>query len=188
MSLADDIAEVRTIASEGYKAFMKSFLIYTDFRSDNDLLDQDQVENATLGEPFRLSTLPAESINTYKTGISLDSLTTVTDVYLFPVLFNGVIKLFLEVSKSETDTFEINSLGQGWFANEIINLLSRYPSSAGYSLNIVLNDQLHKYLVHVPEVSRDNLTIITPNQDYSTLSHIDETIDVLKVELNELYN
>jgi hypothetical protein len=106
---------------------------------------------------------------------------------MFPVLFNGIIRLFLDVSKYGTDTFEIGSLGQGNCAVEMNRILAQYPVKKRYMPILIQNFQTHKYFVYIPQKSKDNLTPVdSQNRSYSSLNNAENVLENLSVELKEM--
>lgn len=184
---ANEREEAIKVAHAGFKDFINGPLAQKQFRKGHGLLETDQVEQATLGEPLILYSLPPDNIRNYENGTAIHQCAVKTGIYLFPVLFDGAAKLFMEVSTYGTDHLQIGMLGNSWLAEEISSITDQYPATEGYSIMLIQNYQTHRYMFHVPGNGKDNLTIIDPRiskqQGYAALSSAEKTIAQLRKEL-----
>lgn len=175
------------VATRGYHQFLNKCLD-NEARINYGLTENDRVENAELDVPFKLMEIPPSLVTQYRGEENIVSMLTPVETYLFPVTFNGQIKLLMTVDKYEgRDSFEIGSLGYVWLANELGAVLDLWPREKGYNPVLCNNFQTQTYAFHIPEKGASNLTLIDPlsadRRAYATLSSAKETMSVLKVRL-----
>jgi len=160
----------------------------------------DSLECAYLGKPFNLYTIAPSKISHFKTGDSVSSIISKTNLWYFPVMLNHKIKSILVVDKLNNKWLAV-SLGYTNLAMEIVKIRQQWPESKGFNLKIIVVFQANKYLFTIPEIDGYNLTLIDyPNEkerqklshkissnkndlnnfNYSTLDEISKIVEILK--------
>lgn len=188
LSYADQLNEAKKVAQEGYILFLKGPLNNANFRAAHGLSGYDNGDKVTLGEPLPLYSIFNEKVTGYTEGSPLENLYEKTDVIMFPVLFDGRAKLILKVSHYGTDQLQIGSLGESALAAQLDAIQKQYPSTNGFTVMVLSNNQTHSYLLHIPQLKNDNLTIIKAGNGYATLTTVAETMQMLKMQLQEMMN
>lgn len=186
---ADSYDSAVAVANAGYKEFLHTPLLDKNFCKEHHVTKKDLNGAITLGKPYQLYCMTPEHIRSYKTGMPVSQLAEKTNIFMFPVLFDGQAKLFLDVFKSDAGKFEIGSLGKSTLCKEIAAIQALYPSSDGFTLELIQNYQTHRYLVHMPQINQDNLTIIEMGKfavrNYGQLASSSKSMERMKLLLEE---
>lgn len=181
----DDAAEAKRAAEKGYYNFLKLCLSAKDAHKRHRLDNEDNVENAQLGEPIPLVHLTAEKVHAYSDGSVKDVLTW-GSIYYVPVSFRGEEKLMLTVRKFSPDgEYEIAALGDGLLLKQIHAFRSIYRQAE--ELILCFNPDTRTFLFHMPSKDETNLTPVDftlPSKrrgsEYSTLSTAKDELPALK--------
>lgn len=181
-------AGAQKIAEQNYRAFLEE-CIDDIARKRWNLNAEDNAESAELGTPLPLMQLSPDTILNYKSEGKLESLVSFSNTYLYPVMFNGVIKLIMTVDKfADNDTYEIGSVGHIHLAGEIQNILKHWPQKQGYTPILCMNYQTQTYAFSIPQLDFVNLTVIDPhNTDinrYRRVTAIDHAMLAFRHELD----
>jgi len=145
----------------------------------------DDLSKAILGAPFRLYSLPVESITHYKAESTLRSMIQETDMWYFPITIGGTVKMMLYVGK-RNGTWERAGLGSAGLAREMQNLAVRYSPTQGYTPILVQQRNTGSYLFSVPQINAYNLTeaysgsAAADPRRYATLKSLSTTVPELR--------
>ncbi|MDJ0766323.1 MAG: hypothetical protein QNJ97_25310 [Myxococcota bacterium] len=177
-----------SVAQDGFKDFLDRALT-PHAKKMHALAPQDNSHNAALGRPYLLHEIIPEKVNrcVNQTCGSPQSLSTPFEVYMFPVLFDGDIKLMLTVYKNQkTGEFQIGSLGDKWLARELSAILALWPTGQ-YPLELYKSNQAQTYAFSIPSYATPNLTLIDPENrdtaDYRKLTPLADVVGVLKTRI-----
>lgn len=181
------LAEVKTVAEEGYKKILSSFDAVD--RARFQLNETDLVEEAELGEPFKLQIMDSKVIRNYAdySDKKVQDLTVAIENYMVAVKFNGVSKLFVTVCKFKgKSSYEIASIGDVPLAQKIDQVSASWNRS-NTEVVLIQNPESHAYMFHVPSVDETNLTIIdvrsSSRKDYRSLSTVGNAVATLLTHL-----
>lgn len=97
LSAEDVPPEVKAAAEQGYRSLLGA--IPADALSHFNFTNADQVKQATLGEGFRVHTIPPESILAYDGKTSVHELIVPTSIWFFPVISDGQARTLITVDK-----------------------------------------------------------------------------------------
>ncbi|MEN6438545.1 MAG: hypothetical protein ABFD97_08175 [Syntrophobacter sp.] len=111
LSARDVPPEVKAAAEEGYRSLLES--IPPDALSHFNLSNTDEVNQAVLGEGFRVHTIPPESILSYDGKTSVHELILPTQIWFFPVMSRGRIRALLTVDKVGNEYKAVSIGGSG---------------------------------------------------------------------------
>ncbi|MDJ0761835.1 MAG: hypothetical protein QNJ97_02505 [Myxococcota bacterium] len=191
---AQDAIKPRTtratvVAEQGFRDFLTRALTETT-RKRFDLAPNETAKNATLGSPLRLNVIVPNKVAACRDGKckSPDALSNPIDTYLFPVKFNGQLKLFMSVDRYKNrDDFEIGSLGYKALARELTTVFKKWPRSQN-AFKLYVCDQAQTYAFSIPELGPDNLTLIDFSRGdrikYGELSTMAQTIQILQKRIS----
>ena len=190
-SFAGSIEHVTEIAESGYKSFIHHPLKNESFCKQHGISVQDLEGPIQLGKPVHLISLSDAEIAAYTFERPVADIGQETEIYMFPLLFNGKPKLFLDVGTYGTNRFEIGSLGQSELCNEVGKVWARYTTQKGYSMVLFQNYHTQKYFFHIPQLYTNNLTLLSSEESkkrngYATLTTAKESLSILQQLLNEL--
>lgn len=184
----DDLKKIKDIAEMGFKEFIQGPLSLKNFCVEHGITLSDLEGDITLGEPIQLYSISDKKILTYSQQRSVSEVINKTDIYMFPLLFNGTPKLFLDVSKYGTDNYEIGALGQSWLSREYHKVRNQYNKKRNLSIILCQNYHTHAYLFHLPDIDQTNLTLLDPeisrNLGYFRVSSVKESMTHLKEKLD----
>ncbi len=119
----------------------------------------DSLELACLGKPFNLHKIAPSEISQFKSGDSVSSIISKTNLWYFPVLLNNKIKSLLVVDTLNGKWAAV-SLGYTNLAKELAKIRQQWPESKGFTPKIIIVFQANKYLFTIPEIDEYNLTLI----------------------------
>ncbi len=97
LSAQDVPPEVKAAAEQGYRSLLDA--IPSDALSHFNFTNAGQVKQATLGEGFRVHTIPPESILAYDGKASVHELMVPTSIWFFPVISEGQARTLITVDK-----------------------------------------------------------------------------------------
>lgn len=142
--------DIRNAAKEGLKTLLSgslSSMQQLGFKS------QDEVNNAQVGEGFRLYTIhPANLMNESITP-EFQNLVTSTDQWQFLVRTGGKAAALLTVDRLN-GTWLPTSIGSSALAQALSDVLSAWPSSAGYRCRLIRVYQARSDLIEISRVGR----------------------------------
>lgn len=190
--LATAPEEVKSAARSGYKDFIQVPLRQPGFCADHGISEKDLKSVITLGQPYQLRSMAPEHIRGYIYGVPVGNISEKTNIYMFPVLFDGQPKLLLDVCDFGTGCFEIGSLGQSWLCRELNDIESTYAIAGDQPLQLIQNYQTGRYLVHIPKIDQKNLIIVEPciceKNRCKPLPTVELTMERMNFLLDEVLN
>lgn len=195
ISLYADLAEAKQAAQNNYKDFLELCLTSEGAYSRHRLSSDDDYKTATLGEPYPVELITNESISQYEDGDKVSDILTWNNTYLFPVVFNGEMKLMLTVRKySKEGNYQIGALGNRSLATQLgyhkKNWEKENGARSSYNPTLCLNQDTKCYSIHVPEKDATNLTIIDFSQkaykEGNTFNALETTISTIKDQLKSV--
>jgi len=103
----------------------------------------DELEIATLGEPYRVHTITPQSLKSYEEGARLSSLIAETNLWFFPIVVNGEARTILTVDFFE-GRWQAVGIGSTPLAGRLQSLSTQLPNllkdkggSGGFSMKFV---------------------------------------------------
>ena len=178
--------QARTAAENGYKKFLSECFIHS-HRGNFNLSSQETVENASLGEPIELMDLTVDKIVSYQHGDGVSKLLIKRHSFLFPVYFDGEMKLILTVHKYVSlgyDHYEIAALGSQWLAEEIKKIQRTMPLPFNAAMIVADCYEANAYVYTFPDLNDQNLGFIDISgenrNDYSKYLQVDECVEIMK--------
>jgi len=189
-AMANDLSDAYATAQAGYKNFLRVPLQQKDFCEEHSITKNDSNGTITLGVPFQLHSMTPDHIRSFRAGIPVSQLSEKTNIYMFPVLFNGQPKLILDVCKFvDQQKFEISSLGDSLLCKELSAISASYKPTDGFSVQLIQNYQTGRYLFHIPQLDSENLTLIdtrrSSERSYKQLSLSSKIMEHMKILLQE---
>jgi len=172
-----------------------------DSRADYGFIPTDEPDQLSLGTPFKLYTITPASIFAYRSGDTVSSLLTETDLWYFPVISEDQIRSILVVEQSDNQ-WQAVSLGQAPLAAELDRIKRVWPVEDGFNPRLIVVYQAKQFFFTVPERGEFNLTLIstesTTAEDrsdttgkYSSLDKLEQVIQrlapVVETSLQERY-
>jgi hypothetical protein len=152
---------------------------------ENDSLDQ-----AYPGYPFKLYLLTNESILNYTRGSDVSAVLSQTNEWYFPVMIGENTKTILKVAKMK-NSWQAVGIGMAEIAVELGKIRKQWPPEQGYAPLLAVCDEASCYLFTVPQYDSKNLTVIThwakeeESKDYSKLEDSGDFIEGLKSRIEE---
>jgi hypothetical protein len=147
----------------------------------------DSHENASLGAPFQVNELVPDAVSecVNKTCRSAEVVSVPRETYLFPLSFDGEMKLILSVYKDPSDgQFKLGYLGNRTLAAELEQIFQVWRPDA---VKLFVNHQSHGYYFSVPSTTAPNLTLIdrggAAGASYGTLTPLDNAIPELNAKI-----
>ena len=116
--------------SDYLQAIPPTDLSYFNFQS------LEQVEQATLGDPFMIYTIDPYDILAFKGDTPVRYLLQETGIWMFPVMAEGKMRTFLKVEKRD-QKWQAISLGASGLCEEWDNIAAAYPADKNYTLKMV---------------------------------------------------
>jgi hypothetical protein len=116
----------------------------------------ERVDQARVGDPFRLYTITPAALAGYATGDGVSSVLTPTETWFVPVVLGGKIRSILTVDGTGGDCRAV-ALGKAPLAVELNKVLKRWPNSSGYEIQLVAVFQANAYFFAVPRLDDRNL-------------------------------
>jgi hypothetical protein len=104
--------------------------------SNFNFADKDEIKSATLGEGFRVFTIPPELIVNYNPGLAIEDMVMPTPIWFFPVLVSGEARALITVDLLDGQ-YQAVSLGGRGVAKEWAAASAKWPASAGYQNTFV---------------------------------------------------
>ena len=161
---------------------------------DHGFQENDPLDQAYLGEPFKFCLLTADAILNYTSYNDVNSVLIQTDEWYFPVMIGDNVRTVLIVAKME-GSWKAVFLGRGKLAVELGKIRKQWPLEQGYTPLLVVANRPYRYLFTVPQYDSKNLTIITPSwviaegkgvdKDYSKLEYLEDFIAEAKSEIKK---
>lgn len=183
---ADDVAKAARIGLDHYLA-----RAVADGAEKYGFGPGERIDQARIGEPFRLYAVAPDALAGYKTGDGVSSIVTPTETWLVPVIRDEKIKAILTVDGSG-GSYRAVALGMAPLAVELNKVLKRWPRSSGYDVRLVAVFQAAAYFFTVPRLGDRNLTPFVfagkgfgwnpeaPEADYSAPVDIQTTAEALQ--------
>ena len=119
----------REAGENGYKSFLKS--IPLENLKDFNFSDQDEIDQAVIGDPFKVYTIKPEEILNYNPDTSVEGIISQTSKWFVPVISKGETRTFLIVDLIEGE-WKAVGIGSSGLAKEWASALKTYPSSQGF--------------------------------------------------------
>jgi hypothetical protein len=145
--------EVKRAAEKGLPDFLGA--IPKEYLDEYGFRNVDELEKATLGEPYRVYTVIPQSLEAYDKKTKLSSLLYDIDLWYFPVVVEGEARTILQVGLSEQQ-WKAKDLGGTSLAQalqsleaQLPNLLKNEDVSNGYTAKLVRIYPQHQVFVAV---------------------------------------
>lgn len=122
-------AEVRSAAIKGLPTFLKT--ISKDDIKNYGFSKQEEVEHATLSDPFKVYTIEPEKILDYDDKTSVLEIISPTSLWEFPVMSKGTIRTLLTVDLMN-GIWEAVGIGSSGLAKRWDFIMKNWPSVEGY--------------------------------------------------------
>lgn len=126
--------EVVEAAEVGFPRFLEA--ITDTLLTSYNFNSREEIQQASLGEPFQVHTILPERIIDYKGGTPILKIVSPTSLWLFPVMSNHQIRALLTVDLIN-DTWQATAIGSSGLAAQLSSALRRWPSSDNYDYIIV---------------------------------------------------
>jgi len=95
-----------------------------------------ELNRATLGEPFRIFTITTQDILSYDGQTQIGELITAIDIWYFPVMVEGRARTLLGVEKTG-GVWKAASIGSSQLAEEWSRVQETYPTQLGFQKKFV---------------------------------------------------
>jgi len=130
----EELEEVRRAAEGGLPSFLKTIPI--EDLEEYGLSDQRELNQAMVGNPFRIYTVAPESILDYSREMSLEEIISPTSVWLFPVIVKAETRALLTVDVMGGEWRAV-AIGRSGLAKQWASVVEFWPSSEGYEHTFV---------------------------------------------------
>lgn len=117
----------------------------------------DNLSKATLGTPFQLYNLSADSIRNYKDNTPIRSIITESLMWYFPVMIDNTVKMVMYVGKKDSVWMRAG-LGSAGLAKHLQDITTRWSPTKGYTPILIHQFDIGAYLFSIPQVDNFNLT------------------------------
>ena len=97
---------------------------------------EEDLANATLGDPVRVYTISPDGLFGYTEKMELSSLLSPTDLWFFPVLYLGDVRTILTVDKMNGELKAV-AIGSSGLARQLKEVQDTWPESEGYEHTFV---------------------------------------------------
>jgi hypothetical protein len=150
--------------------------------------ESDSLNQAYLGEAFRLYWISRDVILNYQRNTPVESVLSKTDLWHFLVMIDEEVKAILTVDKMK-GSWQAVALGQANLATELGKIRQQWPREKGYTPLLITCYQPYVHLFTVPQYDAYNLTFLSlpgvesageEGIDYSTLSDVYNVIKELR--------
>jgi hypothetical protein len=182
-------AEVINVAYDNFSEFLTS-AVTEDTKTMAGFSTGDNLKKAVLGIPFRIFHLSADSIRNYDGKAPLRSIVTETNMWYFPIVIDGTIKVMLYVGKKD-GVWMRAGFGSAGLARQIQAITSQWSPSEGFTPIIVQQQNIGAYFYSIPQVNNSNLTETTAiipktglNKRTSQLKPLTTTISSLRSRIS----
>ena len=119
--------------------------------------EDDPLNQAYSGEPFKFYLLNNEAALNYTRGSDVSSMLTPMDTWYFPVMIGEDTKSVLKVAKMD-GSWKAVSLGVARLAVELGKIRKQWPLEQGYTPLLTVCHEISRYLFTVPQYDSTNLT------------------------------
>jgi hypothetical protein len=178
-------ADVINAAHANFVAFLTS-AVSEDTKTLAGFDADDDLTKAVPGTPFRMYYLSADSILSYNGNAPVESIVNESDMWYFPIIIDGKIKLMLYVG-NKNGRWMRAGLGSAGLARQIQEITRQWPLKDGFTPLIVHQQDVGVYFFSIPQIDNANLTetgSITPsgtslNKRLTQLKPLRTTIDHL---------
>jgi len=130
----EELNQVREAAARGLAPLLKA-IPARDLAQYN-FPDERELDRSTLGNPFRIHTIPPELILNYSPETSLEEIISPTSIWLFPVILEGETRTLLTVDFIDGEWRAV-AIGRSGLAKRWASILELWPSSDGYQHTFV---------------------------------------------------
>jgi hypothetical protein len=152
-------------------------------------VSKESLGSASLGAPFRLWKISPETVRKYRKGDSVRSLLSEINLWYFPVMIKGEMRLMYSVGKKNPSSPAVaGGLGDYLLANELKGAVGKWHRAEGYGI-VLVTARPGEYFFTVPEKDQYNLTLIPTlpymkqHSTFPELDLVDNVVDWLKGEL-----
>jgi hypothetical protein len=150
-----DLQKATDVAKAGLIAFLNR--IPRDTVEQYGFSKDDELSQCYLGKPYQLHTISPSSLSKYQKGDTLNSITSETKMWYFPVMLGDEAKTILVIDQVD-NRWEAVSLGYAELARKLSRMRKQWPRSKGYNPQLIVVFQAREYLFTVPEKDSYNLT------------------------------
>ena len=126
--------EVVQAAMDGLGSFLKA--IPTSDLRHYGFSDKEDLNQATLGKPFRVYTITPDKVLSYTPQMELFSIVSPTNLWFFPVLYRGEVRTILTVDKMK-GKWKAVAIGSSGLARQLKKVEDKWPESEGYEHKFV---------------------------------------------------
>ena len=126
--------EVLQSAKDGLSSFLKA-IPFSDLRHYGFSAGED-LSRATLGTAFRVYTITPDKIMDFESNMKLSSLVFPTELWFFPVLYNGEFRTILTVDKMNGQ-WQAVAIGSSGLATQLEDVAAEWPESEGYEYKFI---------------------------------------------------
>ncbi len=144
-------ASVVEAAQKGLLPLLKA-IPHGDLKHYN-LSDEDMLEQAVPGTPFRINTITPDDILNYTQGTEVSEIISATPVWLVPVILENKVRALLTVDLMGAQ-WKAVAIGASGLAKEWDSIISGHPSSEGYRHTFVRIFQAKSDLVLLRHAER----------------------------------
>ncbi len=118
---------------------------------------KDNLSKATLGTPFQLYNLSADSIRNYRENAPIRSIITESEMWYFPIMIDNTVKMVLYVGKKD-NVWMRAGLGSAGLARHLQDITIRWSPAEGYTPILIRQFDIGAYFFSIPQVDKFNLT------------------------------
>ena len=144
--------------------------------------DRDEIDRATLGEPFRVFTLHPQDVIDFADGRAGEPAIRETQLCQFPVMCDGTARTLLTVDWHRGQWAAVD-LGGRSPGPELIQLRAEYPPEEGYALTYVHVFQTGSQFILL---KRDDLTYLLPLESSARALGLAEETEPYEFALMEM--
>jgi len=189
--------EAITAGQAGLLPFLE--LITPEDMSHFGLSPGDDITEAVLGTPFQLYTITPSKLLNAKDNTPVDSLTSPTGQWLFPIVLDGTSRAILTVEQMDGE-WQAVTMGKAGLAGEMEKLNGQWPKANGYEPKLIAIYQAASYFFTIPEQDSENFTPLTfdgtgfagyrqkTGPAYSSTTSFSSILDPLKETVEENIN
>ena len=153
-----NLSDADRLVQAGNEAFGNLIYMANSQRDACGFLPNDNLRHAQLGDPVPVYEIAAPDRAGYQSDKAVKPLLKATERWMFPVLVDSQIRCMLQVERNGHNYSYVpgstsKTLGMAW--NKI---LEKWPTTAGYHPQLLINPEMPGYYFTVPELAEQNIT------------------------------
>lgn len=133
----------------------------------------EDLTNATLGKPFKVYTITPDKILNYSQEMELPSLISPTNLWFFPVVYEGKVRTTLTVDFVNGE-WKAVAIGRSGLAKQLERIENKWPESDGYDHQFIRIYQAQSDFV---AVSKERILKIVPLESAAVALKLKKVIE-----------